>query len=181
MGKEKLTKEKFEKLLLQSGLSKEEFAELVGANKRTVQNWGTKNIDPPYWVESWLENYIAAKASKIDKLLAPINDWAEEYKLLLANGKADDMQVVFRRGSDLVWHDARAASYSYYGFITDRGNIIKTFNPGVRLYVFMSKEVVEGTGVSSPIDVITENGEIAEEVGYDPVESPPAYDTPDAK
>ena len=47
----------------QTGLSQKEFANILGIASQTVNSWGTtQNI--PYWVESWLENYIRAKTYK---------------------------------------------------------------------------------------------------------------------
>jgi len=43
-----------------AGLNKKEFAEIVGLNYQTVNNWGnSKSI--PHWVDSWLNLYIQAK------------------------------------------------------------------------------------------------------------------------
>lgn len=57
-------------LLKQAGLTKKEFAELVGLSYQTVNNWGSsKNI--PHWVESWLKLYI--KAKKLDELKEVVN------------------------------------------------------------------------------------------------------------
>ncbi|MDE6886557.1 MAG: helix-turn-helix domain-containing protein [Helicobacteraceae bacterium] len=44
-------------LLSQAKLSKKEFAQMVGISQQSVNNWGSnKNI--PYWVKSYLQNYI---------------------------------------------------------------------------------------------------------------------------
>ena len=57
-----MDKIKFNKLLEDANLNKKELANLLGCAIQTVNNWGsTQNI--PYWVESWLENYIKAKVS----------------------------------------------------------------------------------------------------------------------
>ena len=56
-----MTKERFKELLKESSLNKKELSEILGAAQQTVNCWGsTQNI--PYWVESWLENYIKAKS-----------------------------------------------------------------------------------------------------------------------
>jgi DNA-binding transcriptional regulator YiaG len=56
-----MTKETFKILLKQANLNKKELAEVLGIAQQTVNCWGsTQNI--PYWVESWLENYIKAKS-----------------------------------------------------------------------------------------------------------------------
>lgn len=51
-------------LLAQADLSKKEFAQMVGINQQSVNNWGSnKNI--PYWVKSYLLNYIELKKYKL--------------------------------------------------------------------------------------------------------------------
>jgi len=131
MGKIKgyLTKDEFENLLRQSGLSKEEFAELIGTNKKTVANWGTKGKEPPYWVESWLENYIAAQAAKIEKALLGYVNWVKEYRKLLESGNADDFHICFRRDNDAVYDGNRYAEITVSGHIMKRGEIAKAFKP----------------------------------------------------
>jgi len=53
-----MDKKEFDKLLKIGGFNtKKEFANLFELNPKSVNNWGTsQNI--PYWVESWLKNYI---------------------------------------------------------------------------------------------------------------------------
>ena len=53
--------EKFEELLNRAKLTKKEFAELVDMNYVSITNWNKSKI--PFWVESWLQNYIKAKIS----------------------------------------------------------------------------------------------------------------------
>lgn len=48
----------FKKLLHKANLSKKEFAGLFGISQTTVNGWGTSGKSFPYWVESWLNNYI---------------------------------------------------------------------------------------------------------------------------
>ena len=50
----------FDKLLKKAGLNKKEFAFILGLKPQSVHSWGTTK-DIPYWVESWLNNYIKAK------------------------------------------------------------------------------------------------------------------------
>ena len=58
-----MEKQEFEKLLMDANFTKKEFAKLFGISHQTVVNWGNgKNI--PYWVESWLHNYIELKEAK---------------------------------------------------------------------------------------------------------------------
>jgi hypothetical protein len=60
-----MKKEEFNKLLKETGFSKKEFAIHLGIAQQTVNCWGTtQNI--PYWVKSWLENYIDKK--KFEKI-----------------------------------------------------------------------------------------------------------------
>jgi len=52
-----MNKREFEMLLMEADFTKKKFAEFMGIAHQTVVNWGNgKNI--PYWVESWLKNYI---------------------------------------------------------------------------------------------------------------------------
>lgn len=53
--------EEFEELLNKAKLTKKEFSELVDMNYVSITNWNKSKI--PFWVESWLQNYIKAKVS----------------------------------------------------------------------------------------------------------------------
>lgn len=54
---ENLDSRELKVLLAQANLSKKEFAEMIGISQQSVNNWGSsKNI--PYWVKSYLQNYI---------------------------------------------------------------------------------------------------------------------------
>lgn len=56
-----MDKIEFMELLKVAQLSKKEFAEIIDITQGSLNNWGsTQNI--PYWVKSWLENYIKAKS-----------------------------------------------------------------------------------------------------------------------
>lgn len=59
-----MNRETFNKLLKKANLSKREFAEIIGMQYSSVNNWGSSQ-DFPRWVESWLQNYI--KSTKFDK------------------------------------------------------------------------------------------------------------------
>ena len=60
-----MDKKEFNNLLKRAKLSKKEFAELVGVLPSSGNNWGgSQNV--PYWVKSWLINYI--KAGNFDKI-----------------------------------------------------------------------------------------------------------------
>ena len=53
-----MNKEEFNNLLKQANLTKKEFAGIINITAGSLNNWGsTQNI--PYWVKSWLENYIS--------------------------------------------------------------------------------------------------------------------------
>ncbi|SFV90179.1 hypothetical protein MNB_SV-4-1295 [hydrothermal vent metagenome] len=51
----------FHDLLKKAGLSKKEFAAMVGTSAGAVSNWGTAGRDIPYWVEPFLNLYIENK------------------------------------------------------------------------------------------------------------------------
>lgn len=57
--------EQFDKILADLGMTKREFAAMVGMNERAVTNWSTAE-QVARWVPSWLENY--KKAKTIDDL-----------------------------------------------------------------------------------------------------------------
>ncbi|MBR8463643.1 helix-turn-helix transcriptional regulator [Campylobacter sp. faydin G-24] len=59
-----MSRDDFNKLLKQANLSRKEFAEIIGMQYNSVNNWGSSQ-DFPRWVESWLTNYI--KSTKFDK------------------------------------------------------------------------------------------------------------------
>jgi transcriptional regulator with XRE-family HTH domain len=69
-----MTKEKLKILLKQAGLTKKELSEILGITQGSINCWGTtQNI--PYWVESWLENYIKAKVS--DKVIEAVKPFVK--------------------------------------------------------------------------------------------------------
>jgi len=78
-----MEKKEFDKLLKIGGFeTKKEFANLFELNPKSVNNWGTsQNI--PYWVESWLKNYIELKEAK-DEVIQGIKnnpqyeEWGDE-------------------------------------------------------------------------------------------------------
>jgi hypothetical protein len=51
----------FKELLKNAKINKKELAELLEVDYNTVNAWGTNGRGYPYWVKSWLENYIKAK------------------------------------------------------------------------------------------------------------------------
>lgn len=59
-----MDKHAFNDLLKSAGLSKKEFAEILGTTGGTISNWGNEGRDIPYWVESWLHLYIENQQCK---------------------------------------------------------------------------------------------------------------------
>ena len=55
-----LEKVEFQTLLKKSKLKKKDLASILGIEQSSVNNWGSSK-DIPYWVESWLGNFIKAK------------------------------------------------------------------------------------------------------------------------
>ena len=58
----KLGINEFKELMKIADINKKDFAELLGTSYNCVNNWGTNGREYPYWVKSWLENYIKAKS-----------------------------------------------------------------------------------------------------------------------
>ena len=54
-----MTKERFKELMSKAGLNNAKLAELLDITPQSVHNWASKGY--PYWLESWLTNYIKAK------------------------------------------------------------------------------------------------------------------------
>ncbi len=61
----------FKSLLKDAGLTKKKLSEMLKISPHTVNGWGTTK-DIPYWVESWLKNYI--KAQTLDSVKDVICD-----------------------------------------------------------------------------------------------------------
>ena len=70
-----MDKKEFDKLLKIGGFNtKKEFANLFELNPKSVNNWGTsQNI--PYWVESWLKNYIELNKKQEQEQVIKAGDW----------------------------------------------------------------------------------------------------------
>ena len=71
-----LTRDVFNELLKRVNLSKKEFAELVGVQYSSVNNWGSGKFGVPYWVKSWLENYI--KSLDMDKIVEVVKPYVDK-------------------------------------------------------------------------------------------------------
>ncbi|ECL1830233.1 XRE family transcriptional regulator [Campylobacter jejuni] len=67
-----LSKDEFKKIMINANLSKKELAEKLEVSYNAINGWGTNGRDYPYWVKSWLENYI--KAQKYNKIKDLIKD-----------------------------------------------------------------------------------------------------------
>ncbi len=66
-----MEKEEFKELLKKAELSKKELSNILDLAQQTINCWGsTQNI--PYWVKSWLINYI--KANEADKIVNAVKE-----------------------------------------------------------------------------------------------------------
>ena len=57
-----LTNKEFKQLLKKAELNKKDLCEILETSYQGVNNWGTNGREYPYWVKTWLENYIKAKS-----------------------------------------------------------------------------------------------------------------------
>ena len=57
-----LANEDFKRLLKKAELNKKDLAEILETSYHVVNNCGTNGRVYPYWVKTWLENYIKAKS-----------------------------------------------------------------------------------------------------------------------
>lgn len=79
--------EEIKVLFKKAGLTKKEFAELVGLTHQTVNNWGSsKNV--PHWVRSWLELYIKSRT------LEDFKDLVLRSGLCEGNANKDNIEAV---------------------------------------------------------------------------------------
>jgi hypothetical protein len=60
-----MDKIKLNNLLKDAGLKKKDLSQLFQMSQSAVNNWGSSK-EIPYWLESWLNNYI--KAIKYDSI-----------------------------------------------------------------------------------------------------------------
>jgi DNA-binding transcriptional regulator YiaG len=70
-----VTKQEFKELLNTANIRKKELSIRLGIAQSTVNNWGSSK-EIPYWIESWLENYILA--TKFRDVKEKICDKTEE-------------------------------------------------------------------------------------------------------
>jgi len=66
-----MTKEEYNQKLKEVKLTKKELAHILGVAEQTVNNWGSTN-KVPYWIDTWLQNYIDKK--KFDNIKNIIKD-----------------------------------------------------------------------------------------------------------
>jgi len=59
----------FNELINKAKITKKEFATLFNISQTTVNGWGSNRNKIPYWVESWLNNYIELQEIKRDNEL----------------------------------------------------------------------------------------------------------------
>lgn len=55
-----MDKHQLNDLLKKAGLKKKELSQIFQMSQSAVNNWGASK-EIPYWLHSWLENYIKAK------------------------------------------------------------------------------------------------------------------------
>ncbi len=56
-----MDKIEFKELLKKASLTKKELCESLEVSYNTANAWGNNGRDYPYWLKSWLNNYIKAK------------------------------------------------------------------------------------------------------------------------
>ncbi|EKU12230.1 hypothetical protein [Campylobacter showae] len=61
-----MDRDEFNELMKRAGLNKKRLAEILETSYQGVNSWGTNGRGYPYWVKSWLINYI--KAGNFDKI-----------------------------------------------------------------------------------------------------------------
>ncbi len=61
-----MNRDEFNELMKRAGLNKKQLAEILKTSYQGVNSWGTNGRGYPYWVESWLINYI--KAGNFEKI-----------------------------------------------------------------------------------------------------------------
>jgi pyruvate/2-oxoacid:ferredoxin oxidoreductase beta subunit len=68
----------FKKLLVNAKLTKKEFSQIFNISQTTVNGWGTSGKGFPYWVKSWLENYIELQQVKEELTRYKLEEEKEE-------------------------------------------------------------------------------------------------------
>ena len=70
-----MDRDEFNELMKRAGLNKKQLAEILETSYQGVNSWGTNGRGYPYWVESWLENYI--KSLDMDKIVEVVRPYTE--------------------------------------------------------------------------------------------------------
>ena len=71
-----MDREEFNDLLKQAGLNKRELSDLLETTYQGVNNWGTNGRGYPYWVKSWLVNYIKSKT--LDTVVEAVKPYVKD-------------------------------------------------------------------------------------------------------
>ena len=71
-----MTKEEFNKKLKIAKLSKKELSAILETSHQSINNWGSNDREIPYWVSSWLDNYIKAKT--LDTVVEAVKPYVKE-------------------------------------------------------------------------------------------------------
>lgn len=70
-----MDREEFNEFMKRAGLNKKQLAEILETSYQGVNSWGTNGRGSPYWVKSWLENYI--KSLDMDKIVEVVKPYTE--------------------------------------------------------------------------------------------------------
>ena len=103
--------ETFEMLLKEAGLTKRELAKILNKSPQAIYNWG-KNQDIPYWVESWLKNYIDLKKCKDE-----LHNVTIEKDILKALSIKIFNRLYHKKLLSKVVYDSDLEQYIYFEFI----------------------------------------------------------------
>ena len=68
-----MNRDEFNKLMKCARLNKKQLAEILETSYQGVNSWGTNGRGYPYWVKSWLENYI--KSTRYEKIKEIIQEF----------------------------------------------------------------------------------------------------------
>ena len=71
-----MDRDEFNELMKHAGLNKKRLAEILETSYQGVNSWGTNGRGYPYWVISWLENYI--KSLDMDKIVEVVKPYVDK-------------------------------------------------------------------------------------------------------
>lgn len=71
-----MEREEFNTLLKKANLNKKDLSDLLNTSYQGVNSWGTNGRGYPYWVKSWLENYI--KSKDMDKIVEAVKPYVKD-------------------------------------------------------------------------------------------------------